>query len=249
MYLIFDTATSGLPKNFSAPYTDIDNWPRCVQIAWHIHDEMGRLVQHEDFLICPDGFNIPYEVEQQHGISTALAEQKGVCILEVLDKFEEAVQKSNFIVGHNLDFDLNIMGAEYTRVGRAFRLEGKKILDTCTEQTTELVQLPGGRGGRFKFPNLAELHNFLFEESFAEAYNVAADVEATARCFLELIRQNVFTPEEIEKGIEYFHEFKEVNPDPFQKVGLTHLNLKAESQKIAPKEEKDDEVDAGIFPF
>lgn len=242
MYLIFDTETTGLPKSYSAPYTDTENWTRCVQIAWQIHDDMGRLVEHEDFLIRPDGFNIPYDVEKVHGISTALAEQKGVDILQVLDKFEEAVQKSKFIVGHNLNFDFNIMGAEYVRAGRSFPLEGKKILDTCTEQTAEFVGLPGGRGRRFKLPKLDELHNFLFEESFAEAHNATADVEATARCFFELIRQDVFTPEEIEKGLEYFREFKEINPKPFQKVGLTHLNLKAESQKIAAKEDKDEEV-------
>ena len=27
MYLIFDTETTGLPKNFKAPITDTDNWP------------------------------------------------------------------------------------------------------------------------------------------------------------------------------------------------------------------------------
>ena len=44
MYLIFDTETTGLPKNWKAPITDTDNWPRCVQIAWQLHDEMGELV-------------------------------------------------------------------------------------------------------------------------------------------------------------------------------------------------------------
>ena len=73
MYLIFDTETTGLPKNWNAPFTDVDNWPRCVQIAWQLHDELGRLVSHEDFLISPERFNIPYDAEQIHGISTDLA--------------------------------------------------------------------------------------------------------------------------------------------------------------------------------
>ena len=50
---------------------------------------------------------------------------------------------------------------------------------------------PGGRGGRFKWPKLTELHVKLFGEAFAEAHNASADVEATARCFLELIRLGV----------------------------------------------------------
>lgn len=33
-YLFIDTETTGLPKEYDAPYTDIDNWPRLVQLAW-----------------------------------------------------------------------------------------------------------------------------------------------------------------------------------------------------------------------
>jgi len=30
MYLFFDTETTGLPRNWKAPVTDLDNWPRMV---------------------------------------------------------------------------------------------------------------------------------------------------------------------------------------------------------------------------
>ncbi len=50
MYLIFDTETTGLPKRWDAPITDTDNWPRCIQIAWQLHDEMGKLIEHQDYL-------------------------------------------------------------------------------------------------------------------------------------------------------------------------------------------------------
>ena len=46
MYLIFDTETTGLPKSWNAPITDTDNWPRCIQIAWQLHDNMGNIVEH-----------------------------------------------------------------------------------------------------------------------------------------------------------------------------------------------------------
>ena len=77
MYLIFDTETTGLPKNWNAPITDVDNWPRCIQIAWQLHDELGNCIEHEDYLVKPDGFNIPYDAEKIHGISTELAEEQG----------------------------------------------------------------------------------------------------------------------------------------------------------------------------
>ena len=61
MFLIFDTETTGLPKNYRAPITDVDNWPRAVQIAWQLHDTDGSLVEQKDCLIRHDGFNIPDE--------------------------------------------------------------------------------------------------------------------------------------------------------------------------------------------
>lgn len=49
MYLIFDTETTGLPKKWNAPVTDIDNWPRCVQLAWQVHDKPGNCIDNKDF--------------------------------------------------------------------------------------------------------------------------------------------------------------------------------------------------------
>ena len=152
MYLIFDTETTGLPKNWNAPITDTDNWPRCIQIAWQLHDEMGKCIEHEDYPVRPDGFNIPYDAEQIHGISTELAEQKGISLSEVLEKFNIAMSKTKFIVGQNVGFDLNIMGAEFHRMGVENPLQELPVLDTCTEHTAQLCQIPGGRGGKFKLP-------------------------------------------------------------------------------------------------
>jgi len=54
MYLIFDTETTGLPRNYNAPVTDTDNWPRCIQIAWQLHGEFGNLIENEDYLMMPN---------------------------------------------------------------------------------------------------------------------------------------------------------------------------------------------------
>ncbi|WP_418500328.1 DNA polymerase III subunit alpha [Flagellimonas sp.] len=233
MYLIFDTETTGLPKRWDAPITDTDNWPRCVQIAWQLHDEMGRLVEHQDFLVKPEGFNIPYESEQIHGISTALAEEKGTPFHEVLQAFNKALEQTKFVVGQNVGFDINVMGCEFHRGSVETALGQLPVLDTCTEYTAELCKIPGGRGGKFKLPTLTELHEFLFGEPFAEAHNATADVEATTRCFLELVRKKHFTSEELDVQPDYFERFSEANPQEIQLIGLKHINLKAASKKIA----------------
>ncbi|WP_435182292.1 DNA polymerase III subunit alpha [Cellulophaga omnivescoria] len=233
MYLIFDTETTGLPKRWDAPYTDTDNWPRCIQIAWQLHDGMGNVIEHQDYLVKPDGFNIPYDAEKIHGISTALAEQDGVPLAEVLEKFNAALEKTKFVVGQNVGFDLNIMGAEFHRLQVENQLQELPVLDTCTEHTASLCQIPGGRGGKFKLPTLTELHQFLFGEPFGEAHNATADVEATTRCFLELIRKQQYTAEQLDVQPDYFKNFSEANPKPIELIGLKHINLKKASKKIA----------------
>jgi DNA polymerase III subunit alpha len=232
MYLIFDTETTGLPKSWNAPITNTDNWPRCVQIAWQLHDEMGKIIEHNNFLIQPDGYNVPYDAERIHGISTELAEEQGISLEKGLTLFNEALQKTKFIVGQNVNFDINIMGCEFHRLGIENNLTSLPRLDTCTEKTALMCQIPGGRGGKFKLPTLTELHNHLFGVGFGEAHNATADVEATTRCFLELIRLQHFTKEELGVETTYFKNFKEINPNPIQVIGLKHVNLKKESDKI-----------------
>ena len=194
MYLIFDTETTGLPKNFRAPITDIDNWPRCIQIAWQLHDSDGTLIENQNFLIQPKGFEIPYQSEKIHGISTALALKKGKPIKEVIQAFEKVLEKTKCMVGQNLKFDLNIMGCEFHRLSKDNSWLDLPVIDTCTEATAFLCKLPGGRGGKFKLPTLSELHLYLFKENFEDAHNATADVEATARCFFELVRIKLFSP-------------------------------------------------------
>ncbi len=232
MFLIFDTETTGLPKRFNAPVSDSDNWPRCVQIAWQLHDAMGNLLERQDYLVRPEGFNIPFDAEKIHGISTELATAEGISLEVVIEKFKTVLSKTKFVVGQNLDFDLKIIGAEFYRLGIENPLPKMKVLDTCTETTAQLCQLSGGRGGKFKLPNLTELHEFLFNEPFAEAHNATADVEATTRCFLELVRRRIFTKEELDVQPDYFENFSADNPETIQLIGLEHINLQKASEKI-----------------
>ncbi|EGD33982.1 DNA polymerase III subunit alpha [Capnocytophaga sp. oral taxon 338] len=236
MYLIFDTETTGLPRNYNAPISDSENWPRAVQIAWQLHDHKGQLLEHKDFLITPDGFTIPYDAERIHGISTELATKRGVSIHHVFEEFEKALAKTQYIVGQNIGFDIHIMGAEFYRYGVSSVLSKLPVLDTCTELTAELCRIPGGRAGKFKYPNLTELHEFLFGTPFAEAHNATADVEATARCFFELLRRGEgFSPSQVsEQAIRLIQE-KYLSPIPLW--GLHHINLKVASEKLKSKED------------
>ena len=235
MYLIYDTETTGLPKNFSAPVTDSENWPRLVQVAWQLHNSMGELIEVKNFVIRPVDFTIPFNAEKIHGISTQHALAHGVDLSFVLEEFNKAIEQSEFVVGHNIIFDINIMGAEFHRTQIESPLAQQKSIDTKNEGT-EFCAIPGGRGGKFKWPTLTELHVKLFKEGFAEAHNASADVEATTRCFLELIRLRVIDYVRLGLADDYNKKFLEFNPHPFKLLGLNIEPYKEAQSDFIPED-------------
>ncbi|MFZ5554013.1 MAG: DNA polymerase III subunit alpha [Bacteroidota bacterium] len=219
MYLIFDTETTGLPLDYNAPLEKLDNWPRVVQIAWQLHDVNGKLIEVKNFIIKPVGFSIPYNAEKIHGISTERALKHGVDIEFVFEEFDKALSQTTFVAGHNIDFDIKAWGAEYLRANREVAMLKKESIDT-KDESTEYCAIPGGKGGKFKWPTLTELHTKLFGEGFGEAHNASADVEATTRCFLELIRLGVIHFQRLKTTADVIAEFRKFNPDRIKAIGL-----------------------------
>jgi DNA polymerase-3 subunit alpha len=237
MFLIFDTETTGLPANYNAPVSDSENWPRMVQLAWECHDAEGRLTEAFSFIVKPEGYSIPFAAEKVHGISTEKAMAEGKDLSEVLQAFEESLARSSVVVGHNIEFDLKIVGAEHYRIHMRSRLTD--VVTLCTkEESTDFCALPGGRGGRYKWPTLAELHQKLFGEGFDEAHNAAADVAATARCFLELLRAGVITPHKVKMDTAAMGAFARANPSVIAPVDVS----------VRPNREVAEEVPAPVEP-
>ncbi len=193
MYLIFDTETTGLPKNWDAPLEDLDNWPRLVQLAWQVHDKYGKLVSAQNFIVKPEGFTIPFNAEKVHGISTKRALAEGHDLEKVLDIFTEDLAKAEVTIGHNIEFDNNIVGAEYLRCEKENHVGAKESIDT-KDEATDFCAIPGGKGGKFKWPTLTELHQKLFGKAFEDAHDAAYDVDATSRCFFGLLKESVIPP-------------------------------------------------------
>ena len=247
MFLVFDTETTGLPKKWNAPVSDIDNWPRCVQLAWQLHDVKGKLISNHSYLITPQDFNIPFESEKIHGISTDLALKIGKDINEVLELFISDYEKSGFLVGHNVKFDINILGSELYRIGHAIDITKKDVLDTCSELTANVCKLPGGRRGKYKFPTLVEIYSLLFKEKFSEAHNASADVEATSRVFFELVRKGVFDQSVFKGYPDLINNLTNEDDTPIPLLGLKHLNLKKESEKINKSLNKEHKVENKII--
>ncbi len=241
MYLIFDTETTGLPKSYNAPISDSDNWPRMVQLAWQVHDINGKLLEVKNYIIKPEGYEIPYETVKVHGITTERAKKQGVDLITVLKEFNESVANCKFVVGHNVEFDNNIIGAEFYRKQIISPIEKIGSIDTM-KLSTAFCAIPG-RGKGFKYPKLQQLHEKLFGVNFEEAHNAAADVEATTRCFLELIRISVISITTLQISAEELKKFKEANPNPIKAIGLnTQPYSEEEITESESVEEKESDI-------
>ena len=232
MFLIFDTETTGLPKRWDAPISDLNNWPRVVQLAWQLHDEDGSLISNKTHIIKPVDFDIPFESEKVHGISTLLATQMGEKIQIVFNEFLKDLSLAKYIVGHNLKFDINVVSSELYRLDIENQLLNKKVLDTCTEDTANICKLQGGRSGKFKFPTLVELYDNLFKNQFENAHNASADVEANAMVFFELIRQKLFDTSLIDEYVLVYQKVSDKFSGQVSNFGIVHTNLKEESKKL-----------------
>lgn len=183
MILFFDTETTGLPRNWKAPIQELDNWPRLVQIAWILFDDVGKKLYSKEYIIKPDHFVIPIEASKVHKITTELALLKGQKLLEILIEFNLDIDKADILVAHNINFDLKIIGAEMLRAELETKLFSKRKICTM-ESSTNYCKIPGPYG--FKWPRLDELYFKLFGGSFQEAHNASIDINATAKCYWRL---------------------------------------------------------------
>ncbi|RZJ37306.1 MAG: PHP domain-containing protein, partial [Chryseobacterium sp.] len=219
MYLVFDTETTGLPKNFNAPLSDSDNWPRMVQIAWQLHDDDGNLLENQDYIIKPEGYDIPFNAARIHGITTKIANDEGRDLEEILNEFSKVLERVRVVSGHNVEFDYNIVGAEFFRKNIQDNLQVKPKADTMI-LGTDYCQLGGGRGGRYKSPKLEELYEKLYGHKFDEAHNAAADVNATAQVFFEMMRIGIVPAEVLKTSEDQLAYFKTLHPNPIKPFGI-----------------------------
>jgi DNA polymerase III epsilon subunit-like protein len=188
MYLVFDTETTGLPRDRNAPVTDLNNWPRLVQMAWLLFDASEKQIANHNYVVRPQGFTIPSAAARVHGITTEMALEEGDPLDDVLSKFEESLGEASVVIAHNLSFDEKILGAEFLRKGLVSDLSEKKRICTM-KQSSDFCQLPGPYG--YKWPTLPELHFCLFQETCEEIHDAGSDVRICSKCFFELKKRGV----------------------------------------------------------
>ena len=181
--LFFDTETTGIPDRAYKWDVDFMKYPHVVQIAW-IH---GCKV--ENHIIRPDGWEIPQEIVDVHGITTEYALEHGEPFASVVDMFIQDCHDAGLICGHNIHFDTGIVKANILReLGWEYYdanevetalFKGKRI-DTM-RPTMKWVDARRANGA-VKFHNLSELYSRCFPGETFPAHDALEDVKAVAKC-------------------------------------------------------------------
>ena len=186
--LFLDTETTGIPDRAAKWDIDFMDYPHVVQIAW-LHG-----CKAENHIIRPDGWEIPDDAQQVHGITTEYALEHGEPFAAVVDMLIADCHEAGLICGHNIHFDTGIIKANILReLGREYYdandvesalYKGKRI-DTM-RSTMKWVDARFA-SGRLKFPNLGELYDRCFPGETFEAHDALEDCKAVARCLPVLI--------------------------------------------------------------
>ncbi len=203
--MFFDTETNGLPPKYD-PY--LTSQPRIVQLSWVVADEYGNIEKRFGCLIKPVDFDIPENSVKVHGITKEKAMRDGIPIKEAISLFLADLDKCNALVGHNIYFDIQVLRGELERLKIANVVQ--KIPYYCTMHlSVDYCKIPTEaayirsitqylsyslrhpREYKYKYPKLIELYEFLFDERFDNAHDANADVEATVKCFFELLKRKV----------------------------------------------------------
>jgi len=183
--IIVDFETTGLPKSGLPP----EQQPGIVQVGLmrlnEDYSEKSRLSIYVD----PE-MDIEEGAAKVHGITIEkLREEKAQPFSSVIYTLYPYFLGTKNWVGFNNSFDKTVLFNQLIRYGFQMKFPWP-IFDTDVMLIgKDVCNIPGRQG--IKPPKLVELHQFLFGVGFDAAHDAMADVCATHRCLVELVRREI----------------------------------------------------------
>jgi DNA polymerase-3 subunit epsilon len=192
-YLLFiDTEASGLPVNWTLPYESEGNWPSAVQVSWLVYTANRKEVKREDHYILNKDFFITPEAMNFHGINPGFLAVNGKDRNAVMNMLAADLERFKpMVIGHYLQLDYHILGADFYRVGLHNPLVNLPVFCTMLA-TLNLVWTPMQKSMR-----LGELYAYLFQHELQDQHNAIVDAHATAECYFELRKRGEVTEKSI----------------------------------------------------
>lgn len=200
--LIFDSETTGLPV-WKSP-SEAPEQPHIVQLAAALVDVPKRkIISMMDVIIRPDGWDIPRDMTEIHGIDTAMAMRFGIPEDVAVDTLYEMAAQADYRVAYNDVFDNRIIRIGLKRQGDDEAAEAFKAQKSyCAMRASRTVM--GGTN-----PKLAEAHLYFTGEELTGAHSAGNDMLGTFRIYMRLVEMGL--------GISSGHQEEEA-PAPATKI-------------------------------
>ena len=193
--LIFDTETSGLPEERNLSVLSIHKWPYILQLAYILYDTSNNeILEYSDNLInIAKDVYISQDSIDIHKITREMCNKDGKDIKEVLNNFNNVLLKADLLIGHNLNFDKNLIIVEFLRNKINHNFNPNNIIKPsyCTmERGKSICKVTyTNKYGNIipKYPKLLELFKYLFNETPEGLHNAMCDVIITLRCYYKMV--------------------------------------------------------------
>jgi len=189
-FLCYDTETSGLVHD-RLPI-EHPSQPNLVQLAMLLLDEDARELAAVSVIIKPNGWVIPDQAANVHGITTELANAVGVPHVLAVAMFTNLRSLADYTVAHNRAFDERVMATAIHRTGKTPAHPGP-AQHFCTKDLATLVlnlpptaKMKAAGFNKPKPPTLGECYLHLFGETLEGAHSAMVDTRACARVFFRL---------------------------------------------------------------
>ncbi len=213
-FLIVDTETSGLPKNWSAPYAKENNWPHIVQIAWVIYDASYQEVKRENHYLSNTGFVIDKAAQKIHNISAEYLRVHGEDKEEIMLRFYADIKEYKpLVVGHFIELDYHMVSVELFRMGKEDVF--KDLSFFCTMKASALYITDSV----ISHLKLDKFYTILFNEVPENMHNALSDALSAAKIFFHLIESKKISLSSIYSQQHSFNrEKKKAKAFSFKKI-------------------------------
>lgn len=200
--LVFDVETTGL---FSEK-TPIEQYPYITQITMIKYDIINKKIAsiYNQYIKIPENIEIPEIVTKITGITRQICDEKGVSIIDALNKFYCEYSNVQTVIAHNISFDTKILKGEFYRNRGNPELRSKKWEDFyifrdsgsggaaavrniyCTMKESQYLCKIHIKNNYIKYPKLIETFRYLFpnEPEPQNLHNSLIDTLICLRCFI-----------------------------------------------------------------
>jgi len=174
-FIALDTETTGIPTSRAKPTSkNLHHYDSCrmVSIAIVEFNSLGKEVDSWHAIIYPDNFKV--DATHIHGITQEQAEKEGKHFLDVYYILVGLLYMCPDVVGHNLQFDLNVIQAEMTRRG---------LDDGIMDSINPICTLKLYRQIFLKPIKLVALYKGLFQKDLEGAHDALNDARAAGEAY------------------------------------------------------------------